>query len=171
MQRPTTPAGNDEKKSPSRVLVVDDEPEVRQTIGRGLTRSGYDVMFAANGAQALDRLAAEPGVDAVITDIDMPVMSGPELAGEVLDHHPGTPVLFVSSSRLPDHLLDHPLIDRLTKPLSMRALCSRVATLLRAAAAFPRRWPAARADTAQLGHDDLPHHTHDPQRVKLRGRA
>ena len=129
--------------SPSRVLVVDDDPELRETIGRGLTRSGYDVTFAANGVQALDQLTVESGVDAVITDIDMPVMRGPELADEVLDHHPGVPVLFVSSSRVPHHLLDHPLIDRLTKPVSMRDLRSRVATLLRAAAAY-RLAPATR---------------------------
>ncbi len=124
---------------PSRVLVVDDEPELRQTIGRGLTRSGYHVAFAANGREALAELAADPDLDAVITDIDMPVMAGPELAGEVLDHHPGVPVLFVSSSPLPDHLLDHPLVDRLPKPPSMGALRNRVGNLFRAAAAHTRR--------------------------------
>jgi len=128
---------------PFRVLVVDDEPELRQTIGRGLTRSGYQVALAANGREALAELAAEADVDAVITDIDMPVMAGPELAGEVLDHHPGVPVLFVSSSPVPNHLLDHPLVDRLPKPPSMGALRNRVGSLLRAAAAYIRRRPTA----------------------------
>jgi len=129
----------------SRVLVVDDEPELRQTIGRGLTRSGYHVAYAANGREALGELAADPDVDAVVTDIDMPVMAGPELAGEVLDHHPGVPVLFVSSSPVPNHLLDHPLIDRLSKPPSMGALRNRIGSLLRTAASYTRRQPSARA--------------------------
>jgi len=130
---------------PSRVLVVDDEPELRQTIGRGLTRSGYEVTVAANGREALAELTTDPDVDAVITDIDMPIMAGPELAGEVLDHHPGVPVLFVSSSPLPDHLLDHPLVDHLPKPPSMGGLRSRLGNLLRVAAAHTRRRPAAQA--------------------------
>ncbi len=125
----------DTHPTPPRVLVVDDESELRQTIGRGLTRSGYDVAFAANGLEALGELEAEADVDAVVTDVNMPVMSGPELAGEVLDRHPGVPVLFVSASPVPDHLLDHPLVDRIRKPPSMGAVRSRVSRLLAAAAA------------------------------------
>jgi len=129
------PVDSGEEFPPPRVLVVDDVPELRRSIGRSLTRSGYDVAFAADGRQALDTLAAEGGVDAVTTDVDMPVMSGPELAGEVLHHHPGVPVLFVSSSPVPARFLDHPLVDRLCKPPAAGALRARVGRLLRAAAA------------------------------------
>lgn len=132
MQQPVDSGG--EESPPRRVLVVDDEPELRCSIGRSLTRSGYEVAFAADGRQALDALTAEGGVDAVTTDVDMPVMSGPELA-EVLHHHPGVPVLFVSSSPVPVRFLDHPLVDRLRKPPSPGALRARVGRLLRAAAA------------------------------------
>lgn len=60
-----------------RVLLVDDEPGIRDTLHRSLTRMGYTVVLAADGQQALDLFAADPwAVDLVIMDVTMPRMSG-----------------------------------------------------------------------------------------------
>lgn len=61
-----------------RVMVVDDEPDIRQTLERLIRSEGYMVSTAANGREALEALAAEPA-DLVVSDVRMPVMDGIEL--------------------------------------------------------------------------------------------
>lgn len=60
-----------------RVLVVDDEPGIRDTLQRSLTRMGYTVVLAADGQEAVEVFGADPSViDLVIMDVTMPRMSG-----------------------------------------------------------------------------------------------
>lgn len=60
-----------------RVLVVDDEPGIRDTLQRSLTRMGYTVVLAADGQEAVERFCADPlAIDLVIMDVTMPRMSG-----------------------------------------------------------------------------------------------
>lgn len=60
-----------------RVLVVDDEPGIRDTLDRNLTRMGYTVELAADGQEALERFARDPhAIDLVIMDVTMPRLSG-----------------------------------------------------------------------------------------------
>jgi PAS domain S-box-containing protein len=81
------------------VLVVDDEDSVRDTIRRTLTRHGYHVSEAANGAEALVVLARdEHGVDLVITDLLMPVMDGASLIHELHRHSPQLPLIAISGN-------------------------------------------------------------------------
>lgn len=63
---------------PVRVLVVDDEPDIETLIRRRFKRSNGNFVFefARNGKEALERVAADPGLDLVVTDINMPVMDG-----------------------------------------------------------------------------------------------
>lgn len=122
-----------------RVLVVDDEPEVRHVVGRGLARAGYDVSVAGDGRDALEKLSRDPRIDGVVTDIEMPVMSGVELADKVLDEYPGKPVLFVSSDDPPEHLHGHPLVDSVRKPPSMARLRGLLGRLLAAAMNYRMR--------------------------------
>jgi len=77
------------------VLVVEDEPAVRQTTARILRRNGYTVLEAASGAEALT-LAAGHHFDLLLTDMVMPQVSGPELAQRINEMYPGAPVLFMS---------------------------------------------------------------------------
>jgi PAS domain S-box-containing protein len=72
------------------VLVVDDEPAVREVTVRALSRAGYRVIGAASGAGALDLLAREPDPSIVLllTDIMMPDLNGHELAGIVASRWP-----------------------------------------------------------------------------------
>ena len=77
------------------ILVVDDEPAVRQMTRRVLEAAGYRVLEADSGAGALGILERD-GVDAVITDMRMPGMTGEELAAHLVLMTPHLPILFVS---------------------------------------------------------------------------
>lgn len=79
------------------VLVVEDEPALREMARRMLSRAGYQVITADSGATALGVVeAAGDGVDLVLTDVSLPRMSGPQLARRLYADHPGLPVVFVS---------------------------------------------------------------------------
>lgn len=78
-----------------RVLVVDDDPIVGRSFDRVLGPKGYAVIWAADGAEALERLARED-YDMVYTDIKMPGMSGIEVARRVRASRPWLPVVIVT---------------------------------------------------------------------------
>lgn len=80
-----------------RVLVVEDEPLVREIAVRSLKRAGYHVLDAANGREALDLAAKDGGpIDLLLTDLVLPGQNGRELANEFRRGHPGARVLFAS---------------------------------------------------------------------------
>lgn len=62
-----------------RVLVVDDDPEIREVIGLVLDAEGLDVDYACNGADALEKLALQPRTSLILLDLMMPRMTGAEL--------------------------------------------------------------------------------------------
>jgi hypothetical protein len=79
------------------VLVVEDEPVVRDTTTQMLTRSGYRVIAVADGTEAIARLARlEEPIDVLVTDVIMPHMSGIELAELVMDRYPDVGVVMLS---------------------------------------------------------------------------
>jgi two-component system cell cycle sensor histidine kinase/response regulator CckA len=79
------------------ILVVEDEEAVRHTAARGLAESGYRVLQADSGHQALDLAAQSPDrIALVLTDVVMPGMSGRDLAAAIGELIPGIPVLFTS---------------------------------------------------------------------------
>ncbi len=79
------------------ILLVEDEAMVRAVTARALARSGYDVLTAADGEEALRRLDERGGaVDLLISDVVMPGMDGPTLVGKARERFPGLKVLFVS---------------------------------------------------------------------------
>jgi CheY-like chemotaxis protein len=85
------------------ILVVDDEPDVadlfRQRFRRESRQGTYVMHFATSGTEALDRLAEEiqPALVAVLSDINMPGMDGPELLGEIKQRRPDLPVMMVTA--------------------------------------------------------------------------
>ena len=109
------------------VLVVEDEAGIRLALSRALTREGYDVLTAANGAEAL-RLTAERGeVDVVVTDLTMPEMTGKQLVGRLEAERPGLPIVLMSGyspalldgQRLSHHFLQKPFpIERLLRAVA-----------------------------------------------------
>jgi two-component system cell cycle sensor histidine kinase/response regulator CckA len=79
------------------ILVADDEPALREAILRMLRHSGFRVLAAANGQEAATIAQQYEGViDAVLTDVVMPVMNGRELAVALAETRPGVPILFMS---------------------------------------------------------------------------
>lgn len=124
----TIPRGRGE-----RVLVVEDQGDLRTTIVTILQAGGYDVTSAADGADALDAMTAADGIDLVLSDVVMPGLTGPELAEAVAAAYPGTPVVLMSGyvgGVLTSHgVLAEALV--LTKPFTSDTLLATVATALR----------------------------------------
>ena len=79
----------------TRVLVVDDEQEIRELLDRHLRYLGYTVHCAENGQDALEKLSAVR-TDIVISDIGMPVMNGIELLGRIRSEFPMTRVVMIT---------------------------------------------------------------------------
>lgn len=88
----------------SRVLVVDDEPIIRKVITGHLVAAGYVVKAAVDGLDALVKLRG--GIpDLIISDINMPRMSGVELINIVRRRFPQIPVIAITGGRIPDEVL------------------------------------------------------------------
>jgi hypothetical protein len=116
------------------ILVVDDEAGVRVMIARMLSLSGYSVVTAQSGEEALAIATdyAAP-LELVLTDVRMPGMSGPELVDELVKIRPGIRVMYMSAySRdvLPAGVRDTD-IPFLTKPFTMRTLALSIVETLR----------------------------------------
>lgn len=75
--------------------MVDDQPLLRSLLSRALARADFDVVEAASGAAALQLLGTER-FDLVISDVQMPLMTGIELLREVRHHQPELPVVLIS---------------------------------------------------------------------------
>jgi two-component system, OmpR family, response regulator MprA len=117
----------------TRVLVVDDEPALRGALERALRLEAYDVELAADGREALDRLAAAP-LDAVVLDVAMPGVDGLEVCRRMRGAGDRTPVLMLTARDTVDDRvagLDAGADDYLVKPFSLRELKARLRALLR----------------------------------------
>jgi CheY-like chemotaxis protein len=113
--------------SPTRVLVVDDEHDIRETLADVLTAEGYSVQTAANGQEALDVVQRRP-VDVVLVDLMMPIMDGWTFFSRVR-HDPKTATLpIVAVSAMP--VEDEPRFTaRLRKPFDLKTLLDTVSGL------------------------------------------
>jgi two-component system response regulator MprA len=116
-----------------RILVVDDEPAVRTALSRALALERYEVELAADGAEALDRLAAAPP-DAIVLDVAMPGIDGLEVCRRLRRAGDRTPVLMLTArDAIDDRVegLDAGADDYLVKPFALRELQARLRALLR----------------------------------------
>ena len=117
-----------------KILVVDDDPHIREVIQFALEKAGMEALHARDGREALDRVDQDPP-DLVILDINMPEMDGLEVCKE-LRKTSDIPVLFLSSR---DDEIDRVLgleiggDDYVTKPFSPRELVARVNVILKRA--------------------------------------
>lgn len=75
-----------------RILVIDDDATIRQTLDIALTKAGYEVLQARDGEEAT-RLWRDTGADLVIADIWMPKKGGLQVIRELRAHSPSTPVI------------------------------------------------------------------------------
>jgi two-component system response regulator MprA len=116
-----------------RILVVDDEPGVRDAVERALELDGYDVALAANGGEALRAIDGEPP-DAIVLDVLMPVLDGLQLCRRLRADGDRTPILMLTArDALGDRVsgLDAGADDYLVKPFALEELLARVRALLR----------------------------------------
>jgi two-component system cell cycle sensor histidine kinase/response regulator CckA len=103
------------------VLVVEDEPRVRELIKVVLTRGGHDVIAVAGPHDALAALSRQPGIEVMLIDVVMPDMNGYDLATQSRALVPGLRVVFMSG--FARDLTRHPPGDRfLAKPFAIESL-------------------------------------------------
>jgi len=119
-------------RRPARLLLIEDEPPVREVMQDMLEAGGYTVLASAGGAEGVALCQAEP-VDLVLTDVSMPEMSGWDVAARLSERFPGLPVGFLTGwgDRLdPDELARHGVRFVLAKPIEARSLIRQVADTL-----------------------------------------
>ncbi|MFJ4874526.1 response regulator transcription factor [Streptomyces sp. NPDC088745] len=123
----------------TKILVADDEPEVRAAVEDGLSIEGYEVRGAPDGLAALSALAAwQP--DALVLDVMMPVLDGLGVCRRLRAAGDRTPVLVLTAlDSVSDRVdgLDAGADDYLVKPFALDELVARVRALLRRAAPLP----------------------------------
>jgi two-component system, NtrC family, response regulator AtoC len=137
---------------PVRILVADDEPNLRRVLGAILARDGHTIVQAADGAEAL-ALAAR-GVDVVITDLRMPGIDGMEVLRRLVVEHPDVPVIMITAHGSVDSAVEAVKLgafDYVEKPFEQEHIRQIVAKAVRQSEA-QRRAPRT------LGREDVSQH-------------
>ena len=113
--------------------MVDDDPDVRDSLERALRYAGYTVTTAVHGADALDCLARSP-VDLIVLDVLMPMLDGFDACRRLRQRGVATPVLVLTArDAIEDRVagLEAGADDYLVKPFALRELQARIRALLR----------------------------------------
>ena len=124
----------DDRENRPRVVIADDDPDIRRLVEMTVTNAGCDVTVASDGEEALERVR-DSAPDLVILDVLMPRMDGWEVA-RALKSDPATrevPVMFLTSRGQEHDVLegfDSGAIDYMVKPFSPRELQVRVRAVL-----------------------------------------
>ena len=121
-----------------RLLVVEDDESIRETVGEALRLEGFEVLTCGDGSQALRLLTDEPrqSVDLLVLDLMLPGLGGLDLCRELRRFNDNTPILVISAR---DSETDRVLglevgaDDYLVKPFGLRELVARCRALLRRA--------------------------------------
>ena len=137
-RRALAPAAGEET-----ILLVEDELVVRRLVAEILESTGYSVLQAGDGPSALELLRRHTGpLDLLVTDVVMPGMSGPDVAGAVAAMRPGTRVLYISGytdASVGQHGVLEPGIAFLQKPFDADDLTRKVREVLDGARLTERR--------------------------------
>ncbi|KAA5603352.1 response regulator [Blastochloris sulfoviridis] len=118
----------------ARILIAEDDSEVRALVVRALAAQGHEITAAEDGGAALDILSREEGCfDLLLSDIQMPVMDGIALALAAARDYPGLPILLMTGyadQRERAHGLDAIVREVLSKPFTLPELRAAVAAVL-----------------------------------------
>ena len=128
------PVGIGRPASGETVLLVEDDDRVRDAIRRILADAGYTVLEAFGGSDAIRVAERHPGtIDLLVTDVVMPLLSGPKLVERLLSLRPGTKVLYVSGYTAENDVsqsLSAEGVDFLQKPFTEESLRAKARSLL-----------------------------------------
>ncbi|MGI5291771.1 response regulator transcription factor [Nonomuraea polychroma] len=116
----------------ARLLVVDDEPNIRELFSASLRMAGFEVLTAADGMEAL-RVAEESSPDLVMLDVMLPDLDGLALAGRLRSRGRRVPVVFVTAKDTPEDRIAGLGLgeDYVTKPFSLEEVIARIRAVLR----------------------------------------
>jgi two-component system response regulator MprA len=143
-----------------KILVVDDERAVRDSLRRALELEGYEVELAGDGGEALTRLESESDPDAMILDVLMPPPDGLEVCRTLRLSGSRLPVLMLTARAEVENRvegLDAGADDYLTKPFALEELLARLRALL-------RRTSAASGETLRFADLELDPKTREVRR-------
>jgi two-component system response regulator MprA len=143
-----------------RILVVDDEPAVREALERILRLEGFDVEMACDGREAVRSQAAAPA-DAVLLDVLMPQLDGLEVCRRMRDIGDRTPVLMLTArDEVGDRVagLEAGADDYLPKPFALEELLARLRALLRRSGWMDQR------EVLRFDDLELDPHSHEVRR-------
>ncbi len=118
-----------------RLLIVEDDPALRQALSRALETEGYELALAEDGAQALVMLVESPP-DAIVLDVMLPEIDGLEVARRIRARQDAVPILMLTArGAIGDRVagLDAGADDYLMKPFALEELLARLRALLRRA--------------------------------------
>lgn len=134
---PLSPAGS----KPCKILIVDDDPDIRSLTRTFLEHEGYTVYVSGDPDRAAQIFRRSPGIDLVITDYSLPQRSGFDLARELKALQPSLRVLLISGVIVSPGQLDQMQVHGwkfLPKPFSLPQLLSEVHSILTPAPVLDR---------------------------------
>src|SRR5712692_6318908 len=134
-----------------KVLVIDDEPQIRRALRAGLERNGYTVSLAASGEEGLDQAALRPP-DLVILDLAMPGMDGFEVCRQLREWSKAPIIVLSVREGEADKIraLDLGADDYLTKPFSLGELLARLRAVVRRTSGEEPETPSLTAGDLQI---------------------
>lgn len=115
-----------------RILIVDDSPSELRILME-LLKNKYAIVVATSGEQAVDMVKDDPAIELVMLDVMMPSMNGYDTCGQILEHSPNLPVVFVSGNDSTEEILkgfDVGGVDYLTKPIDTNVVVRKVEVIL-----------------------------------------
>lgn len=151
----------------ARILVVDDEPQIRRSLQVNLENRNYDVTTVASGEEALEAIAGRTP-DVVIVDLILPTMDGIELTRRIRAHSP-VPIIVLSAigdERKKVEALECGADDYVTKPYGMEELAARVRSALRRTIMLSGTEPVFKSGGLSVNFDRREVRLHD-EPVKL----
>jgi two-component system, OmpR family, KDP operon response regulator KdpE len=145
------PAGTENSMNNATILVVDDEPQIRRVMRSTLSSSGYDVIEANNGQEAIE-MAVREHPDLILLDVNMPEMTGFEACSKIRVSF-NTPIIMVTvrnSEQDKIQALDSGADDYVVKPFAIGELLARIRAALRRSSSSK---PLAKIETPELSID------------------
>jgi two-component system OmpR family response regulator len=149
-----------DKPAGARLLVVDDEPTIRELLAGSLSFAGYEVRTAADGTEAV-RAAAGSRPDLILLDVMMPGRDGFEVLDLIRGNNPDVPVIFLTArGEVPDRVTGFArgADDYVSKPFSLDEVLGRIRAVLK------RTRRGAPDSVLRVGDLELNHDAHEVRR-------